>query len=67
MLKKSGLTINKEKVQKLVQKLKIQVKNFSRKTRKYSSYMGKITDNKIKRNFKVKKNIHTNNNRYNRI
>ena len=58
ILKRSGLTINKKKVQRLVQKLKIQVKNFSTKTRKYSSYkgtVGKIADNKIKRNFKVEK------------
>lgn len=58
MLRRLGLSINKRKVQRLVQKLKIQVKNFSRKTRKYSSYkgtVGKIADNKIKRNFKVEK------------
>ena len=58
MLKRLGLTINKKKVQRLVQKLKIQVKNFSRKTRKYSSYkgtVGKVVENKIKRNFKVEK------------
>ena len=58
ILKRLGLTINKKKVQRLVQKLKIQVKNFSRKTRKYSSYkgtVGKVADNKIKRNFKVEK------------
>ena len=58
ILKRSGLTINKKKVQRLVQKLKIQVKNFSRKTRKHSSYkgtVGKVADNKIKRNFKVEK------------
>ena len=58
MLKRLGLIINKKKVQRLVQKLKIQVKNFSRKSRKYSSYkgtIGKIADNKIKRNFKIEK------------
>ena len=58
MLRRSGLIINKKKVQRLVQKLKIQVKNFSRKSRKYSSYkgiVGKIAGNKIKRNFKVEK------------
>ena len=58
MLRRLGLSIHKKKVQRLVQKLKIQVKNFSRKTRKYSSYkgtVGKIADNKIKRNFKVEK------------
>ena len=58
MLKRSGLIINKKKVQRLVQKLKLQVKSYSRKSRKYSSYKGqtgKISDNKIKRNFKVEK------------
>lgn len=58
MLKRLGLTINKKKVQRLIQKLKLQVKSYSRKSRKYSSYkgtIGKIADNKIKRNFKVEK------------
>lgn len=57
-LKRLGLIINKKKVQRLVQKLKIQVNSFSRKTRKYSSYrgtIGKIADNKIKREFKIDK------------
>ena len=56
MLRKQGLLINKKKVQRLVQKLKLQVTSFSRKTRKYSSYkgtIGKVADNKINRNFKV--------------
>ena len=58
MLKRSGMIINKKKVQRLVQNLKLQVKSYSRKSRKYSSYkgqIGKIADNKIKRNFKVEK------------
>lgn len=58
MLKRSGLIINKKKVQRLIQKLKLQVKSFSRKSRKYSSYkgtVGKIAGNKIKRNFKIEK------------
>lgn len=58
MLRKQGLLINKKKVQKLVQKLNLQVTSFSRKTRKYSSYkgtIGKVADNKINRNFKVEK------------
>ena len=37
MLKISGLIINKKKVQRLVQKLKLQAKSYSRKSRKYSS------------------------------
>lgn len=58
MLRKQGLLINKKKVQKLVQKLKLQVTSFSRKSRKYSSYkgtIGKVADNKINRNFKIEK------------
>ena len=56
MLRKQGLLINKKKVQRLVQKLKLQVTSFSRKTRKYSSYkgtIGKVADNEINRKFKV--------------
>ena len=56
MLKRLGYVINKKKVQRLVQKLKLQVTSFSRKTRKYSSYkgtIGKVADNEINRNFKV--------------
>lgn len=58
ILKRSGLIINKKKVQRLVQKLKLQVKSYSRKSRKYSSYkgqVGKISDNKIKRNIYYRK------------
>lgn len=49
-----GFLINKKKVQRIVQKLKIQVTSFSRKSRKYSSYKGKvegIAPNRIKRRF----------------
>lgn len=56
ILRKQGLLINKKKVQRLVQKLNLQVTSFSRKTRKYSSYketIGRVADNKINRNFKV--------------
>ena len=56
MLRKQGLLINKKKVQRLVQKLKLQVTSFSRKSRKYSSYkgtIGKVAGNEINRNFKV--------------
>ena len=56
MLRKQGLLINKKKVQRLVQKLKLQVTSFSRKSRKYSSYkgtIGKVADNEINRKFKV--------------
>ncbi|MDO4662722.1 MAG: IS3 family transposase [Tissierellia bacterium] len=58
MLRRSGLAINKKKVQRLIQKLELQVKSFSRKTRKYSSYkgkVGKVCDNEINKKFKVEK------------
>lgn len=42
MLRKQGILINKKKVQRLVQKLKIQVTSYVRKNRKYSSYKGKV-------------------------
>lgn len=68
ILKRSGLIINKKKVQRLVQKLKLQVKSYSRKSRKYSSYkgqVGKISDNKIKRNiyYRKKEEIESSTNR----
>ena len=58
MLRKQGLLINKKKVQRLIQKLKLQVTSFSRKTRKYSSYkgqIGKVADNIVKRQFTATK------------
>ncbi|WP_180960075.1 IS3 family transposase [Finegoldia magna] len=55
MLKRLGLKINKKKVQRLVQNLKIQVKSFSRKYSSYKGQVGKVADNKRKRNFKVEK------------
>ena len=53
-LRNRGLRINKKKVQRVVQKLGIQVKSFTRKSRKYSSYkgtVGKLAPNRIKRRF----------------
>ena len=55
MLKRTGLIINKKKVQRLIQKLKLQVKSYSRKYSSYKGQVGEISDNKIKRNFKVEK------------
>ncbi len=55
-LRKQGLVINKKKVQRLVQKLKIQVKSFTKKSRKYSSYkgtVGVVAKNMIHRRFKT--------------
>lgn len=54
MLKRLGLLVNKKKVQRLLQKLKLQVTSFTRKSRKYYSYkgtIGKIAPNRIKRRF----------------
>lgn len=53
-LVKSGQRINRKKVQRIVQELKIQVTNFGRKYRKYNSYkgvVGRIAPNRINRRF----------------
>lgn len=53
-LRTRGIIVNKKKVQRIVQKLRIQVTSFTRKSRKYSSYkgtVGKIAPNKLKRRF----------------
>ena len=49
-----GYKINKKKVQRIMQKLGLQVTSFTRKSRKYSSYKGKVgtvAPNRIKRRF----------------
>ncbi len=54
LLRKDGLIINKKKVQRLIQKLGLQVTNFGRKSRKYYSYkgtVGKVAPNRINRRF----------------
>ena len=53
-LRKQGYTVNKKKIQRLMQKLNLQVTSFTRKSRKYSSYKGKvgtIAPNRIRRRF----------------
>ena len=53
-LKNQGFLINKKKVQRLMQKLKLQVTSYTRKSRKYNSYKGKygrIAPNRIHRRF----------------
>lgn len=53
-LRNLGIFINKKKVQRLVQKLGIQVTSFIRKSRKYSSYKGKVgttAPNRLRRRF----------------
>lgn len=55
-LRKSGHHINKKKVQRLVQKLGLQVTSFTRKNRKYNSYKGKVgktAPNRLRRRFKT--------------
>ena len=41
-LRNQGYSINKKKVQRIMQKLGLQVTSFTRKSRKYSSYKGKV-------------------------
>ena len=41
-LHNKGYTVNKKKVQRIMQKLGLQVTSFTRKSRKYSSYKGKV-------------------------
>lgn len=51
---KRDFKINKKKIQRIIQKLKIQVTSFSRKSRKYSSYkgnVGEVAPNRIRRRF----------------
>ncbi len=53
-LRKQGIEINKKKVQRIIQKLGLQVTSFTRKSRKYSSYKGKIgilAPNRLNRKF----------------
>lgn len=53
-LKKDGWQINKKKVQRIVQKLSLQVTSFGRKSRKYNSYkgnVGKTAPNRVRRRF----------------
>ena len=51
-----GDMINHKAVQRIVQKLELQVHSFTRKSRRYSSYrgtVGNIADNLLKRRFKT--------------
>ena len=53
-LRNHGYHINKKRVQKIMQKLNLQVTSFTRKSRKYSSYkgkIGKIAPNRVNRRF----------------
>lgn len=53
-LRNQGIMVNKKKVQRIMQKRNLQVTSFTRKSRKYSSYKGRvgtIAPNRIKRHF----------------
>ncbi|WP_441006659.1 IS3 family transposase, partial [Candidatus Vagococcus giribetii] len=53
-LKDRGFHVNKKKVQRLIKKLGIEVKSYTRKSRRYSSYRGKVgtvAKNRIHRRF----------------
>lgn len=53
-LRSRGKCINKKKVQRIVQKYNLQVTSFTRKSRKYSSYkgkVGKVAPNRLNRRF----------------
>ena len=53
-LRNQGHVVNKKKVQRIMQKYNLQVMSFTRKSRKYSSYKGRIgtvAPNRIKRRF----------------
>lgn len=53
-LRNQGIGVNKKKVQRIMQELQLQVTSFTRKSRKYSSYKGKIgtvAPNRINRRF----------------
>jgi len=55
-LRKQGLIVNKKRVQRIIQKLCLQVISFTRKSRKYSSYkgkVGKVAPNRIHRRFET--------------
>ena len=53
-LRNQGYVVNKKKVQRIMQKLGLQVTSFTRKSRKYSSYKGQVgtvAPNRIRRRF----------------
>lgn len=54
VLRKEGINVNKKKVQRIIQKLGLQVTSYTRKSRRYNSYKGKvgrIAPNRIHRRF----------------
>lgn len=56
-LRRQGFLVNKKRVQRIMQKLSMQVTSFTRKSRKYSSYkgrVGKVAPNRLRRRFDTK-------------
>lgn len=54
LLKREGYIVNHKKVQRLMRKLGLCITSFWRKTRKYSSYRGKVAKNLLNRRFNSK-------------
>lgn len=53
-LNKQGVHVNHKRVQRIVQKMELQITSFTRKSRKYNSYkgkVGKVAPNRLKRRF----------------
>ena len=56
-LRNQGYIVNKKRVQRMMQKRSLQVTSFTRKSRKYSSYkgkVGKVAPNRLRRRFDTK-------------
>ena len=56
-LRKQGYLVNKKRIQRIMQKLSLQVTSFTRKSRKYNSYKGKVgktAPNRMRRRFVTK-------------
>lgn len=54
VLRNRGIVVNKKKLQRIIQKFKLQVRSYARKSRKYSSYRGvkgHIEKNRLHRRF----------------
>ena len=54
VLRNRGIVVNKKKLQRIIQKFKLQVRAYARKSRKYNSYKGvkgRIEKNRLRRRF----------------
>jgi len=55
-LQKQGYLVNKKHIQRIMRKLSLQVTSFTRKSREYSSYKGKVgrvAPNRLRRRFDI--------------